>query len=292
MKTGLATVAVAAALAGFLAGTAPAMASYSINMYDFNLTKGTGVIFDDTFSDGAAPPSAPNFTNGSSASYGTTGGFVEPAGGPLLLDSENAVNSGISASGVLFAGSHATLKSNIDPSNLSVGLKQGGSFSVNGLFDLFQPTVPREHYGIRLTDHVGSGPQAQPGNDIVDLQVGLSAGGTFRVALNQLDFASPSATTLDTVALTAGLLAGVDRIALHLVVDASNPTTVGASFDLLSGSTILNTIALSATGSIFSDENWTRGEFYAQTPVPEPLSLGLFGFGLAGAAFVRRRKIA
>lgn len=289
-KKGLASVAVVAALGGFLTGIAPAMATYSINMYDFNLTKGTNVIFDDTFSDGAAPPSAPNFSNGSTAVYGTTGGFVEPVGGPLQLDSANAVNPGFSALGTPFAGNYAILHSNIDPTNLTNGLKEGGSFSVNGLFDLYQPTVPLEHYGIRLTDHVGSGPQAQAGNDVVDLQVGLSGSGTFRVALNQINFDTPSVTTLDTVTLTSALLAGVDRIALHLIVNAANQTAVAASFDLLSGSTVLNTIALANTGTIFSDENWTRAEFYAATPVPEPATVALFGLGLAVAGFARRRR--
>jgi hypothetical protein len=39
---------------------------------DFSVTKNGALIFRDSFSDGVPPPSAPNFANGTPASYSST----------------------------------------------------------------------------------------------------------------------------------------------------------------------------------------------------------------------------
>src|SRR5262249_42564261 len=136
-------------------GNLPAPAQYQFQINEFKVTRGAGTLIDDTFSDGNAPPSAPNFGNGNPASYATSGTFVE-TGDHVLLDSSNAVPiNGVGTSAPLI-GNTATLLTDIS-SDQNLGLKKGNDFTVEGRFELIVPDDLREGYGIRLTDRTGNG---------------------------------------------------------------------------------------------------------------------------------------
>src|SRR4051794_3871684 len=62
--------AIRAALAAMtLCAAASAEASYIAAIDEFTVTRAGAAFFNDTFSDGVAPPSAPNFANGTAAGY-------------------------------------------------------------------------------------------------------------------------------------------------------------------------------------------------------------------------------
>ena len=74
--------------------------------------------FQDNFSDGLPPPSAPNFANGNPASYAGAGvnGFEE-SGGRLIFDSDHAVAFDGPGTDDPIVGQNAILRSNIDPAS-------------------------------------------------------------------------------------------------------------------------------------------------------------------------------
>jgi VCBS repeat-containing protein len=176
--------------------------------------------------------------NGSNAAFGTG----SPAGDP-------------------FFGQYATLNTNIDPTNTTLGLKDNSSFTVSGLFDLTLPQEDRNEYGIRLTDRTAS----QAGDSTVELKVTRDPGGIERVQLREIDFGSHTFTVLQSFTLNPG---SHDQILLSLTNDVAHPGAVHASFELeqggvLDGSTLTN---FTATGTIFNNENWTRAQFFAEAP--------------------------
>src|SRR5205814_8623509 len=101
----------------------------------FTLIKDTSTLLQDDFSDGFAPPSSPNFTSGTAASYFTNGIFTE-SGGELFLDSNNATSFvGVGTTDPTI-GQIALPSTNIDPSGLTRGLKHNHQFTIQGVFDL------------------------------------------------------------------------------------------------------------------------------------------------------------
>ena len=68
------SLALRAALACALASAALASAhAYTVSVDSISITRNNGAFFTDTFSDGLAPPLAPNFANGTPTSYILTG---------------------------------------------------------------------------------------------------------------------------------------------------------------------------------------------------------------------------
>src|SRR5262249_35759099 len=121
---------------------------YQFKIDEFKIIKNGGTFFDDTFSDNNPPPSAPAGF-GPISSYTVTGTISE-SGGRAILDGSNAGFGTGSPTGDPFFGEYATLNTNIDPANTTLGLKNNSSFTVSGLFDLTLPQEDRNGYGIRL----------------------------------------------------------------------------------------------------------------------------------------------
>ncbi len=244
--------------------------------------------FQDNFSDGLPPPSAPNFANGNPASYAGAGvnGFEE-SGGRLIFDSDHAVAFDGPGTDDPIVGQNAILRSNIDPAS-PAGLKSSESFTVSGVFDLILPDSPREAYGIRLTDRLVGGngtPPDQPGDDVIELVVRETPSGQVVVALREVDFAADSTTNIQSIALAPP--PGIDQIRLSLAHSTSDVGAVVASFDYLAHGVVVGSQTLSQVGHIFGsetpgftgdDENWTRAEIISYAPAQSDSVLsGVYG---------------
>ena len=261
-------------------GSAPHAADYVFAVDNLSIVKNGDPtpIFNDGFGNGIAPPNSPSFSNGNPHSYGTSGTFSE-TGGRTIMDgtlADPALGVGTPDE---FVGHFATVRSNIDPNDMTLGLKSDDDFTVEGRFDLILPDDRREAYGIRLTDRLigGTGPNVppdQPGDDGLDLVVRMVNDGTVRVQLVEVDFANDQYNILGGVVLNPP--AGVDQIVLRLSHDNANLGTITASFDLLDGGVLVGTTqTLSVQGKIFGtetpgftgdDENWTRAQIVAYAP--------------------------
>ena len=99
----------------------PVTAASPVFIDNFSVVKNGTVLFNDPFSDGIPPPNAPNFANGTPASYFVPGDFTGKEGGGLLrLDTAGAFVGANS-----FRLQQALLLTNVDPNNLALGFKVG-----------------------------------------------------------------------------------------------------------------------------------------------------------------------
>jgi VCBS repeat-containing protein len=249
-------------------GTTPHAAQYSFRIQEFKVTR-TGndaFTFDDSFDDGNAPSG--------SASYATTGSFVETPsnGGFVTMDAAHAVAVNSVGTGAAFEGNFATLLTSTSTApGASPDLRQSSDFTVEGVFDLINPTELRQGYGIRLTDRVGN----VLGNDTLDLMVRKAGNGVVAVQLRHLDQAGDSVTTVESIALTPK--PQEDHILLRLS-HVANSTAVSASFDLYAGNSYSRTVTFTGTDDIFHGETFTRAGFFADSPSPSISWLnGIYG---------------
>lgn len=242
---------------------------------DFSVTKNGALIFDDPFSDGVPPPSAPNFTNGAPASYFVSGTLNE-SGGKVRLDTVGAaIVPGVGINQNFFL-ERAILLTNIDPLNLTLGLKNNDTFSVRGLFDLTVPSRRREAYGIRFND----GTNTNPADDLLQVGVRRGGDGIDRVQFFRLDTVANSATFFGSFLLDPAH----DQILLDLTRLSALSDAITASFAYVDGGIVGPFTTFGTTADIFRGENFTRAEFLFFTPVPEAASLILFGVGLVALA--------
>lgn len=249
---------------------------------DFEITRVNGsLVFQDTFSDGIPPPSAPNFANGNPGSYSVRGIAGPEAGGKLSLNTA----FGAPTDAVGRPGENrvidARLLTNIDPTNMLNGFKVGNDFIVSGLFDLsVLPTVAREGFGIRLSD----GGLSPFSNDILDLLVRRNAGGALVVDFRRVDVSADLVTIIDSIMFELGH----QQIVLELSKLNAATKTITASFAYVDGGSAGSNFVFANTADIFNGENVTRASFRAQTPIPISPTLYLSLIGLAGMAWVRR----
>jgi T1SS-143 domain-containing protein len=181
------------------------------------------------------------------------------------MKGSNAAYATGSPSGDPFFGEYATLNTNIDPTNTTLGLKDNSSFMVSGLFDLTLPPGNRNEYGIRLTDRSPS----QAGDDVVEVRVTRGTDGIVKVQLVEHDFAAGTRTVLQSFNLNPG---SHDKILLTLTHDVIDGKAVHASFQLgTTGESGINFDAATnfnpaVAPTIFNGENWTRAQFFAEAP--------------------------
>jgi VCBS repeat-containing protein len=268
-------------------GTGAAPASYHFEMDRLTVTKNGAPFFEDTFADGLAPPSSPNFANGDPTTYGLNGGFQE-TGDRLIIDSADAiVGVSVGTTSPLISNT-ALVRSNIDPANLARGLKSDDNFTVDGLFDLILPDSPRETYGIRLTDRLVGGPGTPPdqlGDDAIELVVRMGQDGVVRVQLREIDFANDQVVNIGGIPINPP--PGADQILLRLTHSTTDVGALHASFDYLSGGLVIGSASLAQIGRIFGtetpgfagdDENWTRAQVVAYAPaITDSTLAGAYG---------------
>lgn len=257
-------------------GTATQTADYAFRMDNLNIRKNGSLFFNDPFSDGNPPPSAPTFGDGvTPASYFVTGALSE-SGGRLLLNGSAAVPILGIGTPDPFVGTFALLRTDINPADLTRGLKIDDNFTVEGRFDLVIPDGIRQAYGVRLSDRLLGGPGTPPdqaGDDMIDLLVRRGADGLVRVQLIEFDAVADTSRVIGGVTLNAA--PGENQIVLRLSHDAATPGVVRASFDLLTAGAVTHSVTLAQTGEIFGsetpgnpgdDENWTRAQIVSWSP--------------------------
>ncbi|MGH1351092.1 MAG: VCBS domain-containing protein [Methyloligellaceae bacterium] len=259
--------------AGAVAENVIGEVDYNFQVDQFSVDKNGTTIFTDDFDDGIAPPSGGQFSNGAVASYSVSG-IISEAGGRAILDGSQAgpTQSALFTS-IPFLGTFAALLTNRSeaPEDQDKGLKDDDDFTVQARFDLILPDEPRETYGIRLSDRVGSDP-SQQGDDVIEFVVRQDRNGELKIHLSDRSFVDGTNPILQEIALDP---MGADQIVLKLSHSASDYGVVTASYELLSGGTVIFSDDLDATGTIFGsgtpgdtsdDENWTRAQIIAFSP--------------------------
>ena len=257
-------------------GTRVAPPSYQFAIDRFTVTKGATVIVDDPFTS-VLPPNTTvdnvtnHFSPGATNIYtsGSTGFGSSPItlnGGEFAaLYGANASFSDVNGNGDYVFGQFATLATNKDPNEPTLGLKDNTTFAVNGLFDLALPTDGNETYGIRLTDRDG----AQPGTQAVELAV-VNIGGSIEVKLREIDFATGTSQSLGSPIVVNP--DGHNEIQLTLTHDATNDHEVVGSFQLADNGVLAagTEQTFGTHGEIFYDENWTRAQFFGKAATSDP----------------------
>lgn len=270
---------------GLFSVITPASATvFSID--EFTVARGDGtVIFRDAFDNGVAPPSAPNFlSNGNTASYALTGAAGTEAGGIYSYDTaQGLVVDAVSRPGFNQA-SDARLLTNIVNTNNTNGLKGGNTFIVSGLFNLASiPTVPREGFGIRLSD---GGVVGGTGNDILDLFLRQDASGALVIQFRRVDIVADFITTFGSFAYDPMH----DQVLLQLSKLDATTKAVQASFAYVDAGVTGAITTFGTTADIFNGENATRASFRATTPVPIAPTLSLTLLGLLSMFAIRKSK--
>jgi VCBS repeat-containing protein len=251
-----------------VSGTASTNANYHFSADSFSITKANGaiVVLQDNFNSPL-----------SSTTYSINGGF-DVAGGKLLVDSSNAVPFiGVGTNDPII-GQTAVVRTNVDDTNSTAGLKEATQFTITSVFDLVFPDSPVEAYGIRATDRLlndvvnpTSTTLAQAGDDTFELVVRQNLSGQDVVSLRQLNFATNTTTNLESIILAPPV--GADQIRLTLAHTAGS-TDLVPSFQYLSNGSVIGTapsfsqvapIFGTAPGSV-DTENWTLAGIVSYAP--------------------------
>ena len=261
-------------------GMAQAARAYTYFIDQFSVTKNGETLFTDSFNAGSPPPSAPN--GFSYSMQGTMGPENSSSPGKLTIDSSGAIVE-TNAIGQLRIEQGATLQTDVNPNNTTLGLKSTDTFSVTGVFDLVvpPPTVFPTFYGVFLSDATATNDQ----EDLVRMTMGRNPANLLGIGLQQQDFVSHTITNFGGMLLVTGH----EQIALTLTRGDVNSNAVTGSFAYIDGGVVGPVTTFASTASIFSDETFTRAGFEANAPVPEPSAMLFLVPGLVGLAAVRRR---
>lgn len=234
------------------ANVEPLTADYQFALDSFSVRRNGSVLFQDLFDDGIPPQAA---STGGQPAYFIHGEAFE-AGGKLILDSDFSEAS-VSPTGRPWRDNTLTLLTNVNPSNLTAGLRDTHDIDVESNFALLLPEATDTVYGIRLTDR--SALQGLEGDDVVQLVLRRYLDGNVYVEFRQLDWVNHTSTIISTQLLAPG---SADHIILRLSHDNADRGVVKASYSLVTAGVEGATVTLDGAGHIFSNENWTRAQIF------------------------------
>ena len=261
-----------------------------VDIDQFSLVKNGNTFFVDSFADGVPPPSAPNFPNGTPASY-FVGGTI-PAGseanGVLRLNSSNGAVI-VNANGFTNRSLASVLLTNTNPTNLVNGLKVDDTFSMTGVFSLVPNTGPLySGYGIAFND--GGGGNVRRNEWDLQLQYSENLGQNV-IRFSWQDFDANIINNLAVIPASAP--PGADQVSFTLARPSLDSSDLVASFAYLDNGAVVGGQTFQQVGSVFQDRDWLRGLFFAasrERTVPEPASLLLVLLGFLGTVTVRSNR--
>jgi len=292
MKTRLVKYLSGVAATGIIAVASASAQALIAEVDTFKIVRGGETLFEDTFSDGVAPPVAP----GEFATYLFPRGVFLEANGKLILNPATGPIT-TNAAGALSSTTRITFSTNIVPGDEDTGLKSNHVFSVSATFTLLDNTVAQDSYGIRLTDRdaLGQFGGGTSGNDVIELRVSHGTTGSRNLQFRRQNFLDGSIAVLGSISLETRF-DRYEQIQLILEKAEANSNAISAKAHLIDAEDPDNPYILKwsdLTTSAFNGENWTRAELYAaQAPIPEPetYAMLLAGLGLVGWQLRRRAK--
>ena len=276
-----------------LAVAAGPASAYLVEIDTFTVTRAGTDILVDNFADSNPPPSTPS---GSPTTYGTNGTFAEAGTDPgAVATMTTATGAANVFGGTNFIRHNATLLTNIQPGN-PAGLGSNVTFAAAGLFDVNIPTNNRESYGVYFTDNAGG----MNGNDQLEMRLVRNQAGQLGIQFQRVDWMAQVASGIESIGLLAAVGAPAladttnDQLLLSLDRLSVGSNLITASYEYFDNGASLGAVSFANTASIFNGEDSTRAGFFARVArtVPEPGTLTLFAFGLAGLGFMGRRKRA
>lgn len=278
-RTLLATALVAASFTA----AAPASA-ITTTLYDFIVTRNGAPFFRDSFADGLAPPSAPNFANNTAAEYFVGGSFPvgSESGGQLTVSSLNGFVA-TNALGEPSRTQRATLITSNNPLNTN-GLKPIHVFTASALVDVASASGPGS-FAVRLTDRQQNPQGAWSVSSFAAIEF---VPGAQIVRLRTQDFVNDQIFTYGSITVPVG----VDQVRLALSHPASGNAQVFATAEFFDGGESLGVFNVPGSANIFTHFGFTRAEFAAgeTLPIPEPETYAMMLVGLGLVGWQLRRK--
>lgn len=272
---------------------------------EFWIIKNGSESFRDSFSDGKVPPSGPqDGINSNPDTYNVHGpnGMTSESGGRLKMTPSLGEEPAIASSNADVSTGAIKLRSTND--NNANSLMQSDAFAVHGLYDLsVLPQVNGQSFSIRITDRAVN--QGNEGDDAITLSLVVRAAtGELTVSLNERDYAADIIDTVDRFSVEALLKGGTAEQIEFIISKGANSDDIAAQFVIygaggFQGGDILLSHSMSTFSTlkdeflkIYEGETYTRAAFASGDvfQAPEPGTLAVFVFGLAGLGIMRRKR--
>jgi len=262
---------------------------------EFTVTRNGSTLFQDTFDNGVPENTGWFYDAPANTRPGTYTTLPTPLAGPetggkLSLNPLDGVliNSSLTGRPIMIQSARLNTNTSNSAGNLGRGIKDDDTFSVQGVFDLVNPSLLGERFGVRLTDR-GNLANSN-GNDVVEVDVRRRAGGV-RVEFREQDRPNNTNIILDSFALTAVDL-GIDVAdfglydQIVLILDRLTTTSaITGRFQLIDTGGVASVFTQNFSNSsvIFEGvDRFTQAEFLSVSLVPVPQTALLLGIGLLG----------